>query len=138
MESPSTQAVSMVAPSPGPATSSRPPECAACTGAHRAIATAAPSMQTAVQAEDQPHGGGLAGAVRAEEPGDHAGPDREGEVVDRCGRTVALAEPPCLDHRASFLLSVVATGTTVRRRPVRRQRPATQFLWGLSLVPASR
>src|SRR3954452_15432408 len=35
-----------------------------------------------VQADDHAHGGGLAGAVRAEEAGDLAGPDREAYAVD--------------------------------------------------------
>ena len=35
-----------------------------------------------VQAEDHPHRGGLAGAVRPEEAGDDAGPDGERQVVD--------------------------------------------------------
>jgi len=36
-----------------------------------------------VEPEDQPHGGGLARAVRAQEPGDQAWPDREARAVDR-------------------------------------------------------
>ena len=52
-----------------------------------------------VQAEDQPHGGRLAGAVRAEEPGDLAGLDGEGQVVDGELVAVPLGEAPCLDHR---------------------------------------
>jgi hypothetical protein len=36
-----------------------------------------------VEPEDQPHGGGLARAVRAQEPGDQAWPDHEAQAVDR-------------------------------------------------------
>src|SRR6185437_12412781 len=40
------------------------------------------ALRRRVKAQDHPHGGGLPGAVRAEEAGDHAGPDGEREVVD--------------------------------------------------------
>ena len=52
-----------------------------------------------VEPEDQPHGGGLARAVRAQEPGDQAWPDREAQAVDR---SVApyRCEPPDLNHLA--------------------------------------
>lgn len=45
-----------------------------------------------VEAEDEAHGGGLPGAVRAEESGDPAGPDAERQAVHRTGRTVLLGE----------------------------------------------
>src|SRR5215213_3154517 len=41
---------------------------------------------------------GLAGAVRAEEPGDRPGRDREAEGVHGGGVAVALGELVCLDH----------------------------------------
>ena len=46
-----------------------------------------------VQAEDHPHGGGLARAVRPEEAGHHARPHVEAERVDRDRGSVALGEP---------------------------------------------
>ena len=45
-----------------------------------------------VQPEDHPHRGGLAGAVRADEPGHLAGLDRERQTVDRDRRAVPLAQ----------------------------------------------
>jgi hypothetical protein len=51
-----------------------------------------------VQAEDHPHGGGLPGAVRAEEAGDHARPDRERQVRDRGGASVAFGQCADLNH----------------------------------------
>ena len=36
-----------------------------------------------VEPDDQPHGGGLACAVRPQEPGDQARPDREAQALDR-------------------------------------------------------
>ena len=49
------------------------------------------------QAEQHPQGGGLAGAVGAEEPGDRAGVDGEGQVVDGGHAAEALGEPVDLD-----------------------------------------
>jgi hypothetical protein len=63
-----------------------------------------------VQAEDHPHGGGLAGAIRAEEAGDHAGPAGEAEVIDGEDRAVAFGEIAGLDHRVLSLRSVYCTG----------------------------
>ena len=51
-----------------------------------------------VQSHDHAHGRGLAGAVRAEEPGDGPGRDREAEGVHGGGVAVALGELACLDH----------------------------------------
>jgi hypothetical protein len=51
-----------------------------------------------VKAEDQPHGGGLAGAVRPEEAGDRARLDSEGQMVDCQLVPVALGEVVRLDH----------------------------------------
>ena len=48
------------------------------------------ALRRRVEAQDHPHGGGLPGAVRAEETGDQAGPDGERQVVDGHGRAVAL------------------------------------------------
>ena len=52
-----------------------------------------------VETEDHPHRGGLAGAVGAEEAGDHARPDVEGQVVDGQLLAVTLGQAPELDHR---------------------------------------
>ena len=51
-----------------------------------------------VEAEDHPHGGRLAGAVRAEEAGDLPGLDVEAEVVDGDDVAVALGEAADGDH----------------------------------------
>src|SRR5436305_2878008 len=51
-----------------------------------------------VQAQDQSHGGGLAGPVRPEEAGDDAGADVEAQLIDRRYRTVALGQGVSLDH----------------------------------------
>jgi hypothetical protein len=59
------------------------------------------ALRRRVQAQDHPHGGGLPGAVRAEEPGDQAGPDGERQVVDGHGRAVALDEVAGFDHRST-------------------------------------
>ena len=64
----------------------------------RATVDQAPARGRAVQAEDHPHRGGLARAVRAEEPGHLPGPDREAEVVDRGDGAVALSQSLHLDH----------------------------------------
>jgi hypothetical protein len=54
-----------------------------------------------VEAQDHPHGGGLPGAVRAEEAGDQAGPDGERQVVDGGGGAVALDQAVGFDHRSN-------------------------------------
>ncbi len=51
-----------------------------------------------VQAEDQPHGGGLAGAVGPEEAGDLTRGDGERQVIDRRLVAVTLGEVTCFDH----------------------------------------
>jgi hypothetical protein len=51
-----------------------------------------------VQADDHAHGGRFPGAVRAEEAGDLAGPDGEGDVVDGLLRSVGLGEVLSGDH----------------------------------------
>ena len=51
-----------------------------------------------VQAKDEAHGRGLARTVRAEEPGDLAWLDREGQVVDGERLAVSLREASCLNH----------------------------------------
>ena len=50
------------------------------------------------QPHHHPHAGGLAGAVRAEEPGHLAGLCDEGDVVDRSEAAVALRQPFDRDH----------------------------------------
>ena len=74
----------------------------------------------AVEAEDQAHRGGLAGAVGAEEAGDPAGRDVEVEMVDGGRRPVPFREAACLDHRA-----VPSRGWGMEERsPYRRCPPA--------------
>jgi hypothetical protein len=51
-----------------------------------------------VQTQDDPHRGRLARAVRAEEAGHVAGPDREAQPVHRGHRAEALDQPVDLDH----------------------------------------
>ena len=53
-----------------------------------------------VQAQDEAHGGGLAGAVRPEEPRHPAWLDREGQVVHRRLGPVELGQIANLDHAA--------------------------------------
>jgi hypothetical protein len=50
-----------------------------------------------VQAEDDPHGGGLARTVRADEPGDLPGCDGERHTVEGEGRPEPLAQPGDFD-----------------------------------------
>src|SRR5206468_5387170 len=50
------------------------------------------------QSENDPHRGGLARAVRAEEAGHPSRADGEAQVVNRGDRAEALAEPLHLDH----------------------------------------
>src|SRR6185312_1983045 len=59
------------------------------------------ALRRRVEAQDHPHGGGLPGAVRAEETGDHAGPDGERQVVDGYGGAVALDQVVSFDHRST-------------------------------------
>ena len=54
-----------------------------------------------VQAQDQPHGGGLARPVRAEEARHLARQHVERQVVDGDFVAVPFAEPPYLNHRLS-------------------------------------
>ena len=51
------------------------------------------------EAEEHAQRGGLAGAVRAEEPDDAAPLDGEGDVVDGGQAGEALGEPVDFDHR---------------------------------------
>ena len=50
-----------------------------------------------VEAEDDPHGGGLARTVRADEPGDLPGCDGERHTVEGEGRPEPLAQPGDFD-----------------------------------------
>jgi hypothetical protein len=52
----------------------------------------APAVEPQQGGQD-PHGGGLAGAVGAEQPADGALPHRQVEPVERGRRAVALAQP---------------------------------------------
>jgi hypothetical protein len=73
-------------------------------GRQVAVAAAAYSyraLRRRIEAQDHPHGGGLPGAVRAEEAGDHAGPDGERQVVDGHGGAVALDQVAGFDHRST-------------------------------------
>ena len=58
------------------------------------------ALRRRVEAQDHPHGGGLPGAVRAEEAGDQAVPDGERQVVDGGGGAVALDQAVGFDHRS--------------------------------------
>src|SRR5687767_38080 len=51
-----------------------------------------------VQAEDQPHRGGLPGTVGAEESGHDTWPDGEVDLVDRQLLSVALSQSLGFDH----------------------------------------
>ena len=70
---------------------------AACSAYGRPLTVTVPRGRR-VQAEDHAHRGGLAGAVRAEETGDHARPDREGQVVHGHLVAVALGQLGDFDH----------------------------------------
>ena len=59
-----------------------------------------------VEAEDEPHGGGLSGAVGAEEAGDPAGQDAEGEVVHGARGAVLLGEVLDVDAGHGLSLAV--------------------------------
>jgi hypothetical protein len=67
-------------------------------GADRLAAVADLSPVGLDHAEDDPHGGGLPGAVRAEEPADLAGRHRHGEVVGGDPVPEALGQPADLEH----------------------------------------
>jgi hypothetical protein len=73
-----------------------------------------------VEAEDHPHRGRLAGAVRAEEAGDDAGADGEAEVVDGELLAVGLGEVGDFDHVSILQI---------------RRRPANPPPGGFSLTP---
>jgi hypothetical protein len=51
-----------------------------------------------VEAEDQPHRGGLSGAIRPQEAGHMAGPYRERQIVDGDPVAVSFGQTPYLDH----------------------------------------
>jgi hypothetical protein len=78
-----------------------------------------------VQAQDQAHGGGLAGPVRPEEAGDDAGTDLEAQLIDRRYLAVALGQAVGLDHgsppsRGCWLLQPAGPGLAggTRETPV--------------------
>jgi hypothetical protein len=58
-----------------------------------------PARRRRIEPDHHPHGGRLAGAVRAEEAGDLPFPDLEAEPVDGHGGPVALGDAVDLDHR---------------------------------------
>ena len=68
----------------------------------------------AIQAEDQPHRGGFACAIRPEEPGHPAWFHRKGQMVNGEFIPVTLGEVPCLNHL--FPLET-AWPTWLRRTP---------------------
>jgi hypothetical protein len=77
-----------------------------------AAADQGPARGGRVQAQDHPHGGGLARAVRAEEAGHVPGAHREAQVVDCGDRPEALSQPVNLDHAGAsrtWLCMVVTT-----------------------------
>ncbi|CAI7979561.1 hypothetical protein FRAHR75_650004 [Frankia sp. Hr75.2] len=55
-----------------------------------------------VEAEDDAHGGGLARAVRADEPGDLPRPDGEGHPVEGDGSAEPFAQPVHSNHGSGF------------------------------------
>ena len=61
------------------------------------------ARRRAVQAQDEPHGRRLAGAVRPEEAGDHARPDSEVEAVYGGLGAVAFGQLARLDHAGSLI-----------------------------------
>src|SRR5262249_39407498 len=63
------------------------------------------------QAEEDLHGGGLAGAVGAEQAHDLAGPDREAEPGQGLGLAEALDQP--LDHHHRSVLARLAHGASL-------------------------
>ncbi len=82
----------------------------------------APARRSAVQPEDHPHGGRLAGAVRAEEAGHLARLDLERQVVDGGGVAIGFREAVQADHRGAPLISprtyeFRAAATSDDRRP---------------------
>jgi hypothetical protein len=79
-----------------------------------------------VEAEDDPHGGGLAGAVGAQEPGDAARFDLERQPVHGQGRPVALGQLAHLDHgRDTATRWAPAPRTSARNRRCARGRTAS-------------
>ena len=60
-------------------------------------ATRARALVGLEERRQDPDGGRLAGAVRAEEPEDGPGRDVQVDAAERLDVPVALAEPPCLD-----------------------------------------
>jgi hypothetical protein len=83
------------------------------------------------QTENDPHRGGLARAVRAEEAGHPPRADGEAQVVDRGDRAEALAEPLHLDHAAPPV-------SHARRRPSSAGSTVTARLASTTWVRRSR
>ena len=84
-----------------------------------------------VQAQDQPHRGGLARPVRAQETGHQARPDDEAEIVDRERPLVSLGQSASLNHRTYSLFSVITPRQSrYGQRPPHRQPAVTQLHLG--------
>ena len=85
------------------------------------------------------HGGRLAGPVGSDEPGDPAGGDGEGQVVDRGAVAVVLGESGDGDHDVApgGLLGSVGCGVLDGLR-VRRRRPGRSSVSDTSGMPRSR
>jgi len=71
-----------------------------------------PSMGRLVESRDDPHGGGLPGAIGPQESGHHAGLYDEAQPVHRELVTVTLAEILDLDHGLTFRRRM---GDSIRR-----------------------
>src|SRR5262249_18046073 len=81
------------------------------------------------QANHHADGGGLAGAVRPEEPEHLSGGDLEIEIVHRDHGAVCLAERDAADHRTSSSRANWRLPMTPARASWRSAPPATSFTW---------
>ena len=113
------------------------PGCRACgTGCPRTVARPGGRRR---EAADHPQGGGLAGAVRAEEAGDGAGLAGERDVVDGGLGAVALGEVVDGDHAAQHRRARPGTRLSADGRCAYRPRSMRGTDFGrLSLARARR
>jgi hypothetical protein len=79
-----------------------------------------------VETEDQPHGRGLAGAVRTQEPGHHSWPDIEAQIVDGYRRPIPFREISSFNHPASWWVALLVDGLgrSLITLIIRETRPA--------------
>src|SRR5579884_3993644 len=87
----------------GPHLAQRPLEVVVATAVDPDVAAVG-----GVEADGHAHGGGLPGAVRTEEAGDHPRPDLEAEPVDGQLVAEALDEAVGGDHRCALLVESVS------------------------------